>query len=193
MVKYLLLLYTLLAETDLLCSYYLSVGELKFKNPYDEANDLNTSEREFLKNVLFEINKMATMNGGNLNKDMYTTIYEQIFDNIQNKLKSHKIKINQNDIIKITNKINDIKQYEKELIKIFKIMAKYTSQPNLTKLKHTEINYDMMKNFDDKYNKLCNNRIVDKYNKLCNNHNIAIIDIINTFNKINHRISNIIN
>lgn len=143
--------------------------------------------------VLFEINKMATMNGGNLNKDMYTTIYEQIFDNIQNKLKSHKIKINQNDIIKITNKINDIKQYEKELIKIFKIMAKYTSQPNLTKLKHTEINYDMIKNFDDKYNKLCNNRIVDKYNKLCNNHNIAIIDIINTFNKINHRISNIIN
>ncbi len=144
-------------------------------------------------NVLFEINKMATMNGGNLNKDMYTTIYEQIFDNIQNKLKSHKIKINQNDIIKITNKINDIKQYEKELIKIFKIMAKYTSQHNLTKLKHTEINYDMMKNFDDKYNKLCNNRIVDKYNKLCNNHNIAIIDIINTFNKINNRISNIIN
>ena len=132
-------------------------------------------------NVLFEINKMATMNGGNLNKDMYTTIYEQIFDNIQNKLKSHKIKINQNDIIKITNKINDIKQYEKELIKIFKIMAKYTSQHNLTKLKHTEINYDMMKNFDD------------KYNKLCNNHNIAIIDIINTFNKINNRISNIIN
>lgn len=38
--------------------YYLSVGELKFKNPYDEANDLDTSEREFLKNVLFEINKI---------------------------------------------------------------------------------------------------------------------------------------
>ena len=72
-------------------------------------------------------------------------------------------------------------------------MAKYTSQPNLTKLKQTEINYDMMKNFDDKYNKLCNNRIVDKYNKLCNNHNIAIIDITNTFDKINNRISNIIN
>ena len=38
--------------------YYLSVGELKFKNPYDEANDLDASEREFLKNVLFEINKI---------------------------------------------------------------------------------------------------------------------------------------
>ena len=38
--------------------YYLSIGELKFKNPYDEANDLDTSEREFLKNVLFEINKI---------------------------------------------------------------------------------------------------------------------------------------
>lgn len=33
-------------------------GELRFKNPYDHSNNLDDAEREFLKQVLFEINKI---------------------------------------------------------------------------------------------------------------------------------------
>ena len=129
-------------------------------------DELNTSEVDkFMANnvlqpksvYIFDKIKQMVKVGGSLNKQqqLYTTIYEQIFNRIQKILAEYKIKLNQEDINRINQKIKEIKESEKQLIEAFKTMVEYTSLPYLENLKNTETNYDTMLAIVNQYKYQC--------------------------------------